>query len=76
MERSSDSQSYDYVNQFLHEKRHKKWNQECNQKQSPLFNYCNIFDLLTSRTYKIALWHLVFQSDFYLFSYNKELRKI
>ena len=39
--------SYIYcVNQFLREKRHKKWSQE--------FNFCNIFDLLISRTEKIA----------------------
>ena len=40
--------SYIYhVNQFLRQRRHKKWNQECKQKQSRLFNFCNIFDLLT-----------------------------
>ena len=30
------------ANQFLCEKRHKKWGQECKQKQSLLFNFCNI----------------------------------
>ena len=51
--------SYIYcVNQFLREKRHKKWNQERKEKQSLLFNFCNIFDLLTSRTQKIAWWPL------------------
>ena len=69
--------SYIYcVNQFLREKRHKKWNQECKQKQSLLFNFCNIFDLLTSRTQKIAWWPPVFKPDFYIFSYNEQLRKI
>ena len=32
-----------YVSQFSREKRQKKWNQECKQKQSLLFNFCNIF---------------------------------
>ena len=69
--------SYIYcVNQFLREKRHKKWNQECKQKQSLLFNFCNIFDLLTSRTQKIAWWPPVFKPDFYIFSFNEQLRKI
>ena len=44
----------DCVNQFSHEKCYKKWNQERKQKQSLSFNFCNIFDLLTSRTQKIA----------------------
>ena len=69
--------SYIYcVNQFLREKRHKKWNQECKQKQSLLFNFCNIFGLLTSRTENIAWWPPVFNPDFYIFSYNGQLRKI
>ena len=69
--------SYIYcVNQFLHEKRHKKWSQECKQKQSLLFSFCNIFDLLISRTEKIAWWPPVFKLDFYIFSYNEQLRKI
>ena len=69
--------SYIYcVNQFLREKSHNKWNQECKQKQSLLFNFCNIFDLLTSRAQKIAWWPCVFKSDFYIFSYNEKLRKI
>ena len=44
------------VNQSLREKHQEKknWNQEFKQKHSPLFNYCNIFDLVTSRTEKIA----------------------
>ena len=47
--------SYIYcVNQVLREKRHTKLNQECKQKQSLLFNFCNSFDLLTSRTQKTA----------------------
>ena len=33
------------VSQFLREKRHKIWNQECKQKQSLTFDFCNIFDL-------------------------------
>ena len=57
------------VNQFLREKRHKKWNRECKQKQSLLFNFCNIFDLVTSRTQQIAWWRPVFKPDFYIFSY-------
>ena len=49
--------SYIYcVNQFLPEKRHKKWNQECKQKTVSFFDFCNIFDLLTSSTQKIAWW--------------------
>ena len=43
-----------FVNQLLREKLHKKLNQEYKQKQSLLFNLCNNFDLLTSRTQKIA----------------------
>ena len=36
--------SYIYCeDQFLREKRHKKWNQECKQKQSFLFNFCDYF---------------------------------
>ena len=58
------------VNQFLCNRHHKKWNQECKQKQSLLFNIWNIFYLLTSRTFSI------FKPDFYIFSYKKQLRKI
>ena len=65
-----------YVNQFLREKRHEKWNQERKQKQSLLFNFCNIFYLLTSRTQKIAWWLPVFKSDFYIFYFNEQFRKI
>ena len=65
-----------YVNQFLRLKRHKKWNQECKQKQSLLFNFCNIFDLFTSRTEKIAWLPPVFKSDFYIFSFKEQLRNI
>ena len=40
------SKSYIYcVNQFLREKRNKKSSQESKQKQSHLFNFCNIFHL-------------------------------
>ena len=53
-----------YVNQSLHEKRDKKWNQECKEKQSFSFNFCNIFNLLTSRTEKIAQWTPVFKPYF------------
>ena len=42
----------------LCEKRHEKLNQVCKQKQCLLLNCCNIFDLLASRTEKIAWWHL------------------
>ena len=49
-----------------------KWNQECKQKESVLFIFCNIFDLLTSRTQKPP----VFKPDFYIFSFNEQLRKI
>ena len=69
--------SYIYcVNQFLRKKRHEKWNQECKQKQSLLYNFCDIFDLLTYRTQKIVSWPPVFKPDFYIFSYNDQLRKI
>ena len=51
--------------------RHKKWNQECEQKQYLLFNFCNIFGLLTSGTQKLAWWHPVCKPDFYIFSYNE-----
>ena len=54
----------------------KKWNQECKQKQSLLYNFRDIFDLLTYRTQKIAWWPPVFKPDFYIFSYNEQLRKI
>ena len=67
--------SYIYCeNQFLREKLHKKRNQECKQKQSFLFNFWNIFDLLASRTQKIAWWISVFKIDFYIFPYNEQLR--
>ena len=39
-------------------------------------NFCNIFDLLTSRTKKIVCWPHVFGPDFYIFSYNEHLKKI
>ena len=65
-----------YVDQFLRKKRHKKLNQECKQKQSLLFNFCSIFDLLTYRTQAIALWSPVFKPDFYIFPFNEQLRKI
>ena len=42
----------------LCEKRHEKLNQVCKQKQCLLLNCCNIFDLLATRTEKIAWWHL------------------
>ena len=71
----TQSKSYIYcVNQSFHEKRHKKWNQVCKQKQSLLLNFCNIFDVLTSRTEKIAWRAPVFKPDFYIFSYNEQLR--
>ena len=57
-----------YPNQLLREKLHKKWNQECKQKQSHFFNFCNIFDLLTSRTQKIAWWPLFLNLIFTYFS--------
>ena len=63
--------SYTYcVNQFLPEKHQKEWNQECKQKQSLMFNFYNIFDLLTSWTQKIAWWPPVFKHDFCIFPYN------
>ena len=64
------------VNQFLRKKRHKNWNQECKQNQSILFNFCNIFDLFTSRPQKIAWWAPDLRPDFYIFSYNEQVRKI
>ena len=45
----------------MHEKRH--WNKKCKQKQSLLFNSCNFFDLLTSKTEKIVWWAPVFKSE-------------
>ena len=65
-----------FVNPPLREKRHRKWTQECKQKQLLLFNFRNIFDLLISRTDKIEWWPPVFKSDFYTFSYNEQLWKI
>ena len=63
--------SYIYcVNQFLREKHHKKWNRECKQKQSFLFSFCNIFYLSTCRTQNIAMWHPVFEPDFYMIYYR------
>ena len=37
------------------------------QKQSLLFNFCNILDLLICRTEKIAWWTPVFKPDFHIF---------
>ena len=69
--------SYIYcVNQLLSEKHHKKWGQECKQNQSLLFNFCNIFDLMISRTEKMAWRPPVFKPYFYIFFYNDKLRKI
>ena len=45
----------------MHEKSH--WNKKCKQKQSQLFNFCNVFDLLTSKTEKIVRWAPVFKSE-------------
>ena len=59
------------VNQFLRKKGHKKWSKKCKHKQSLLFNFCNIFDLLTCRTEKIARSPPVFKHGFYIFSYNE-----
>ena len=41
-----------------------------------MFNFCNIFDLLISRTQKIAWQFAVFKSDFHVFPYNEQLKKI
>ena len=69
--------SYIYcVNQFLREKRHKKWNHDCKQKQYLLLTFCNILDLLSSRSQKIEWSPPAFRPDIYLFSYNEQLRKI
>ena len=69
--------SYIYcVNHILPKKRHRTSSQECKQEQSLLFNFCNIFDFLTSRTQKIAWWSPGFESDFYIFFYNQQLKKI
>ena len=50
----------------MKEKHHKRWNQECKQKQSPLFNFCITFDLLTRGTEKMAIawWLPAFKSEF------------
>ena len=53
-----------------------KQNQVCKQKRSLLFKFCNIFDLLTFRTEKIVWWTPIFKPDFYIFSYNKQLKII
>ena len=34
-----------WVNQFLREKRRKKWKQKRKQEQSFLFKFCNTFDV-------------------------------
>ena len=63
--------SYIYcVSHFLREKHRKK------QKHSLLFNFCNNFDLWISRTEKLAWWAPCFKPDFYIFSYNEQLKKI
>ena len=59
----------------MREKRHKKWNQESKQKQSHMPSFCNIFDLLTSRTQKIASCPPVLKPNFSYSLYWK-LRKI
>ena len=41
-------------------------------KNKLLFNFCNIFDLLTSRTQKIAWWPPVYRPGFFIFSYNEQ----
>ena len=47
-----------------------------NKKQSLLFSFCNIFDVLTSRTQKIAWSPPAFKPDFYIFSYNEKFKEI
>ena len=47
-----------------------------NKKQSLLFTFCNIFDVLTSRTQKIAWSPPAFKPDFYIFSYNEKFKEI
>ena len=64
------------ANHFLRKKRHKKLNQKCKQKQSRLFDFCNIFDLLTSRTEKLAWWPLVFEPDFTIMSNSGKFKEI
>ena len=71
-----NSHLYILLKPVLPEKRHKKWNQECKEKQSRMFNFCNIFNLLTSRTQKIAWWSPVFKPDFHIFPYDEQSRKI
>ena len=65
-----------YVNRFLRKERHKNKTKNVNKNSLFLFNLCNIFDLLTSRTQKIAWWPPVFKRDFYIFSFNGQFRKI
>ena len=48
---------------------------KCKQ-ESRAFNFCNIFDLLTSRTHKIAWGSPIFKPDFHIFPYNEQFRKI
>ena len=59
----------------MQEKRHKNETNDANKKSST-FSFCNIFDLLTSRTQKIAWWPPVCKRAFYIFPYNEQLRKI
>ena len=69
--------SYIYCgNQFLREKHHKNETKNANKNSLFCFNFCDIFHLLTSRTQKIARWPHVFKPDFYIFSFNQQLKKI
>ena len=52
-----------------------RWNQECKQKQSCIFNFCKILDLFTWRIQKIVWRPQVFKPDFHIFPYNKQIRK-
>ena len=64
------------ANQFLREKCHKKWNQECKQKQSFSFKFFIILDLLTSTNEKTAKWFPAFKPHFDILSYKEQLGKI
>ena len=41
-----------------------------------MFNFCNAFDLLTSRTQNIAWRPPVFKPEFHIFPYNEQPLKI
>ena len=64
--------SYTYCgNQFLREKRHKKWNEKVNKNSL----FCSIVIFLISRTQKIAWWPLFLNLIFTYFPKTNNSRK-